>query len=118
MKPQNEPRLYRIDYTGKQKMKKLYVLLFCAAVLLPNSSFAAQALCNEHNSPSASAMFIDTIFIRPLGLAGTAVGAATYVVTLPFTLLGGNAGEAGKKLVGEPGAYTFQRPLGRTHRCN
>jgi len=35
-----------------------------------------------------------------------------YVVSLPFSLLGQNPGEAGAALVKEPAAYTFTRPLG------
>lgn len=62
-------------------------------------------------------MAADIIFIRPLGLVGTAVGSIFYVASLPFTLLGGNAGEAGIKLVVEPAAYTFDRPLGSNLRC-
>jgi hypothetical protein len=45
-------------------------------------------------------------------LVGTIIGTVTYIVTLPFSLLGGNAGEAGKAMVVEPAKYTFVRPLG------
>jgi hypothetical protein len=37
-----------------------------------------------------------------------------YVATLPFSLLGGNAGEAGKVLVVGPAEATFVRCLGCT----
>ena len=100
-------------------MKKLFVLIIIAILCMPGSLFAVNkgGTCSESVSPEASAMFMDAVFIRPLGIAGTAVGSALYLVTLPFTLPGGNAGEAGNALVVEPAAYTFARPLGRNHRC-
>ena len=100
-------------------MKKLYVLILCAVLSAPSSVFAAVGgSCSDSVSPEASAMFMDALFIRPIGLAGTAVGSAVYLVTLPFSVIGGNAGEAGNALVKEPAAYTFARPLGRSLRCN
>jgi hypothetical protein len=45
-------------------------------------------------------------------MAATAVGVVTFVVTLPFSALGGNVGEAGQILVVDPAKYTFVRPLG------
>jgi len=45
-------------------------------------------------------------------LAASVVGAATWVVTLPFTLFSGNADDAAKSWVVDPLEYTFVRPLG------
>ena len=56
----------------------------------------------------------DAVIARPLGLVFTVIGAVTYVVTLPFSLAGGNAGEAGKVLVVGPAEATFVRCLGCT----
>jgi hypothetical protein len=64
----------------------------------------------------ADAMVIDALLLRPLGLAGTAIGTVAFVVTLPISLLAGNAGEAADKMVVEPFEYTFTRPLGRRSR--
>jgi len=64
--------------------------------------------------PSALAMTGDLIIARPLLLVLTAVGTVTYVVALPFTLLGGNAKQAGNTLVVEPAMSTFVRCLGCT----
>ena len=96
-------------------MKKIVTLILLATFCVPSTLLAAQGNCDT--SASAEKMATDIVFIRPLGLAGTAVGSVFYVVSLPFTLLGGNAGEAGKKLVVEPAAYTFARPLGSNTRC-
>jgi hypothetical protein len=57
-------------------------------------------------------MLADTVMVRPLTLIGTAVGVVTFVVTLPFSALGGNVGDAGRILVVDPAKYTFIRPLG------
>ncbi|OEY65843.1 hypothetical protein [Marinobacter sp. X15-166B] len=63
-------------------------------------------------SPSAGAMAVDAVFARPILLATTVVGTALYVVSLPFSLLGGNAEEAGQALVVGPAKATFVRCLG------
>jgi hypothetical protein len=54
----------------------------------------------------------DLLLSRPGGLVATGVGAAVFIVTLPFSMLSGNADEAAEKLIGEPADYTFRRPLG------
>ena len=98
-------------------MKKLYILVLCIALCIPSTLLSAQPSCSELTSPNSDSMLVDLVFIRPLGIVGTAAGTIAYVVSLPFTLLGGNAGEAGQTLVVEPAAYTFARPLGSKQRC-
>ena len=49
----------------------------------------------------------DLVLARPALFALTVVGTATFVVSLPFSLLGGNFGNAGKTLVVGPGKATF-----------
>ncbi|MDB6060026.1 MAG: hypothetical protein JWM78_129 [Verrucomicrobiaceae bacterium] len=80
------------------------------ALLAPQISVAQQV----DEDPSALAMVGDALIARPLGVVFTAVGAALYVVTLPFTLAGGNAKQAGKELVVGPAEATFVRCLGCT----
>ncbi|EMD98467.1 MULTISPECIES: hypothetical protein [Stutzerimonas stutzeri subgroup] len=65
-------------------------------------------------APKAFSMVGDLIIARPLLIAATAIGAGVFVVSLPFTALGGNVGEAGKALVVEPGKAAFVRCLGCT----
>ena len=79
-------------------------------LVAPQISVAQQV----DEDPSALAMAGDAIIARPLGVVFTAVGAALYVVTLPFTLAGGNAKQAGKELVVGPAEATFVRCLGCT----
>lgn len=81
------------------------------ALVVPQLGFAQDDATEQ---PSALAMAGDAIIARPLGVVFTAVGAALYVVTLPFSLAGGNAKEAGKELVVGPAEATFVRCLGCT----
>jgi hypothetical protein len=61
---------------------------------------------------SADAMIADLVFLRPAGLVALIGGSVVFVVSLPFSALGGNVGEAAQKLVVDPARYTFVRPLG------
>ena len=54
----------------------------------------------------------DLLVARPVGLVMTAGGAAVWLVSLPFTLLAGHAGEAAETLILGPGETTFMRCLG------
>lgn len=66
------------------------------------------------SAPKAFSMIGDLVVARPLLIGATAIGAVAFVVSLPFTALGGNVGEAGKALVVEPGKAAFVRCLGCT----
>ncbi len=83
-----------------------------AAWLLAFSSVGHANTVEE--TPSALAMTGDALLIRPALLATTVVGTAVYIVSLPFSLLGGNAAEAGETLVVGPAKATFVRCLGCT----
>lgn len=63
-------------------------------------------------APSGEAMAFDAMLVRPLGLVGTLVGTAFFVVSLPFSILGGNVDDAAQNLVVKPAKTTFVRPLG------
>jgi hypothetical protein len=84
-----------------------------AACLLAFSSLGHARAVDE--SPSALAMTGDAVFVRPVLLATTIVGSVVYLVSLPFSLLGGNAEEAGEVLVVGPAKATFVRCLGCTN---
>lgn len=66
------------------------------------------------DAPPAYAMIGDLLVARPLLIAGTVIGTGVFLVSLPFTLLGGNVGEAGHALVVEPAKAAFVRCLGCT----
>jgi hypothetical protein len=93
---------------------KSWVVLGVIAALIA-VPFATSALAQEYfetQEPSGEAMMYDTIIMRPAGLLATIVGSAVWLVSLPFSALGDNVDTATKKLVKEPAAYTFKRPLG------
>lgn len=66
------------------------------------------------NAPPAYAMVGDLVFARPIGAVMTVIGTGVFLVTLPFSALGGNVGEAADALVAEPARLTFARCLGCT----
>ena len=97
----------------------LGLLLTTGLATLPLSASASQDNVSGDptytlEAPRAYAMVGDLLIARPLLIAGTAIGAAVFVVTLPFSALGGNVEEAGHALVVEPGREAFVRCLGCT----
>ena len=93
--------------------KKTLILMTVASLLgIPFGSTAMAQEYFETEDPSGGAMIFDFCVVRPVGIVATAIGAVAYVVSLPFSALGGNTGTAGQKLISEPAAYTFKRPLG------
>jgi hypothetical protein len=102
----------------KAKLRSLTTaVVFGLLFSLPNLSFAQgtyrqPAAGDTYRQPTALAMTGDLVLARPALLVMTVVGTATFVVSLPFSLLGGNAGNAANTLVAGPGKATFVRCLG------
>jgi hypothetical protein len=93
--------------------KSVIWVLFIALSFPTNLLIAsAQAADGAGHPPSAGAMLVDGVVIRPLGIVATLLGGATFIVTLPFSALGGNVDEAAHMLVVNPAKMTFKRPLG------
>lgn len=63
-------------------------------------------------APETGEMIADVAVVRPMTLWASAIGAVGWVVTLPFTLPSGSAGDVGKAWVADPLKYTFCRPVG------
>jgi hypothetical protein len=78
-------------------------------MLLPQMLLAQEAI---DESPNEWAMAGDLLVARPIGAALVVGGAAVWLVSLPFTLLAGNASEAAGTLIGGPVETTFMRCLG------
>jgi hypothetical protein len=100
---------------GEKKMKGrmskiIFVLSMSLIMLLPRISWA-QAI---EEKPTALAMVGDLAIARPFLAVMTVLGTATYIVSLPFTLAGGNSAEAAETLVVGPARATFVRCLGCT----
>ncbi len=87
--------------------------LVLTSLTLPSvASATAYDYMADSTEPTGSEMMADAFLMRPFMLVSTVVTTATFVVMLPFSLLGGNVGESADKLVVEPARYTFTRPLG------
>jgi len=97
-----------MQFFRKQIIATLSAALLALATVMPATVYAAEV----EETPSAGAMVGDLLIARPLLLVTTVAGTAVYLVSLPFTLLGGNAGEAAEVLVLDPAAATFTRCLG------
>jgi hypothetical protein len=94
---------------AKSKAVQRSVALCLAAVLATPLAWA-QGSVDEN--PNAFAMTGDLLVARPIGAVMTAVGAAAFVVSLPFTALAGSVSEAAETLVLGPAETTFMRCLG------
>lgn len=84
------------------------ILLAGLVTFLPLDALAEKV---EEN-PSGMRMMADLLIARPVGIVLLGLGSTVYLVTLPFSLLGGNAKEAGNQLVVEPAREAFIRCLG------
>ncbi len=92
--------------------KSLIIVMIAAMIIMP---LATSALATEYfdaEDPSGGEMMFDFAVLRPVGIVATAVGCVFFVVSSPFAALGGNIDTASEKLVKNPVAYTFKRPLG------
>ena len=98
----------------QQLNRKLPTYFLAFTLALSNVMFSANVAAYEvrYEEPTGGTMLADAFMVRPFMLVSTILGTVTYIVTLPFSLLGGNAGDAGNALVVEPAKYTFVRPLG------
>ena len=90
-------------------MRRFIAIFSISCLLWPQALWAESAV---DDSPNEWAMVGDLLVARPVGLVMTAGGAAVWLVSLPFTLLAGHAGEAAETLVLGPGESTFMRCLG------
>ena len=97
------------------KMVKQSTVLFTLFALLLVSTATpvfAQDPSQKSGERSAEKMAFDMVILRPAGLIGTAAGTFIYLISLPFSYIGGNNDEALESLVKKPAEYTFKRPLG------
>ncbi len=89
--------------------RRAITALFIACLMMPQVLLADSAV---DETPNEWAMVGDLFVARPVGLVMTAGGAAVWLISLPFTLLAGHAGEAAETLIVGPGETTFMRCLG------
>jgi len=96
--------------------RRLVALMMIFMVGMASLPAAADEMLDDqiNQRPSAGAMVLDALIARPLLLALTTAGLGLFVVTLPFSALGGTVAETGKTLVAGPAKATFLRCLGCT----
>jgi len=90
--------------------RSLIIVMMAAMMIMPLAATAAEYF--EAEAPSGGAMMFDLVLVRPVGIVATAVGCVFFIVSSPFSALGGNIDTASEKLVKDPVAFTFKRPLG------
>lgn len=93
-----------------QFIKALKVITFSMVLAFPTTGWSNTI----EETPSAVAMTGDALFVRPVMIATTALGAAIFIVSSPFSALGGNLGESFDELVAKPFSTAFIRCLGCT----
>lgn len=89
--------------------RRALVAVVVSCMLVPQTLWAQEAI---DESPNEWAMAGDLLVARPIGAALVVGGTAVWIVSLPFTLLAGNASEAAGTLIGGPVETTFMRCLG------
>ena len=97
----------------KAKLMMARVMVLLCTLSLCSHSFGGTGNAVEED-PSALAMVGDLVVVRPVALTLTAIGAVTWLVTLPFTAASGSVKSSGDTLVVGPAMTTFVRCLGCT----
>lgn len=75
-------------------------LCLMAASMQP--ALAAIEIDESDFGPSYETMVVDTVVGKPLQLVNAVAGTAAYIVSLPFSIIGGNPDQAQQKLFVEP----------------
>jgi len=67
----------------------------------------------EDRTPQGEWILADLLVARPLGIAACAVGFAGSILSIPFAAMSNSDQDVSRRLIAEPFASTFTRPLGR-----
>ncbi len=107
-----------MNMSGRFAKSVTLCLLTASLTAGPAALWAADSAfdTNWAADPGAN-MLEDIAVVRPLSLVASALGIGAWVVGLPFSLPGGNPGEAASELIGKPLEYTFARPVGTWREC-
>jgi len=94
-------------------LKKLFsIAVVCAMLTATAPAALASASSDGRELGDDTAILLDLVLFRPLGLVTTVGGIAAFVVSLPISLPTLSAGKTYNALVIGPARYTFVRPLG------
>ncbi|MBA2056742.1 hypothetical protein [Psychrobacter sp. D2] len=90
--------------TKRTAKYKLLTVLISASLAFASMQPALAAIEIDETDfgPSYETMAVDTVVGKPLQLIAAVAGTAAYIVSLPFSLIGGNADQAQQKLFVEP----------------
>lgn len=94
-----------------KKLALAVTLLFTLAMVTP-PAVMADDLVNNYEEPKDGAIVLDLVVLRPLGLVGTVVGTALFLVALPLSIPTGSINGTFTHLVKRPFVFTFVRELG------
>ncbi len=97
---------------GSRKTLVTCLLALSLSISSHNDIAESAERYTEDQNRSAEFMAVDLIAARPIGFVAMVSGALVFLVSWPFSALGGNSEEAWDTLVVAPAEYTFQRPLG------
>jgi hypothetical protein len=92
-------------------MKKIVILMTASCFVLL-CSLLAFAEDGSSKNPSTGEIVGDVLWIRPLGVIGTALGYTAYVISYPVTAALKKTDEAKEILITDPCNYYLKRPLG------
>jgi hypothetical protein len=98
----------------------MYIIFKKSIVLFTIAALLVIPLCTEalawertmNDPPDGAAMAADFILLRPVGIIGIVTGYTLFVLSSPFSALGGNIQTAWEQMVVAPAKFTFARPLG------
>jgi hypothetical protein len=76
------------------------------------AALSVPAVASPEDNRGEFAMAGDLLVARPIGAVATVAGTALFVLSLPFSALGGNVKQAADVLVIGPAKETFMRCLG------
>lgn len=103
-------RLFTLIY-----MKNTLRAAILTAITLASPLAMADSGAKGNDDCSVEQAFIaipDLLVVRPVSLAGCAVGFTAFVVTSPFTAMAECVDESWNTLVKTPARFTFERDLG------
>ncbi|MDA3894947.1 MAG: hypothetical protein PF482_02230 [Desulfobacteraceae bacterium] len=93
--------------------KKIIILLIAVSLMVV--PFGSSAIAKNLQYPinnCGELMAADFVVVRPLQFVSLVTGTVFFVVSSPFSAIGGNVDEAYQKMMVEPARVTFLRPLG------
>ncbi|SDU30783.1 hypothetical protein SAMN05216296_2981 [Pseudomonas pohangensis] len=83
-----------------------------SATTMDNHQNVSGSTIYTADAPNGFVMMGDLLIARPLLIAATIIGSAAFIVSYPFSLMGGNVGESAQSLIGDPMREAFVRCLG------